>query len=46
MSNCGDQEFARANREETQFDWLVANTDVITTQSHSLFSAKFNFAVL
>ena len=30
----------RANRETKQFDWLARNTDVITTQSHSLFASS------
>ncbi len=33
-------EFVRANREKKQLDWLVTNTDVITSQSHSLFACS------
>jgi hypothetical protein len=32
-------DFSREQRRE-QFDWLATNTDVITTQSHSLFACS------
>jgi hypothetical protein len=33
-------EVVRANGEKKQFDWLATNTDVITTQSHSLLLVR------